>query len=462
MSIVNEGRSGSSNNLKLGDESRLHILLNIRPNLAGQFKIRDLIIGEEIIPSRSEFKRLMLTGYLSMICMAVAIIYPILDAVNGVYYSLPAYVILFFLPAVSILLIRKRRYKMAKILLMVSGNMVVFFAAVNDPFETGVFLFFIPTGIGLFAILEFKERNLGLALTALSLLLFLLAYFGDLRPSYVERPSESYIQLSLIFNYCVSLTISVLMVHFLMSLNDRSETELIAKGELASQRNKELQKVNEELDRFVYSVSHDLRSPLSSILGLTNLAKKASEKKEVDELLSMIQGRVEAQDHFIREIIDYSRNARTETISEIVSLKELVDETITTLKFNSIAERIHFKNDISASVQLVSDKTRLSVILNNLISNSIKYHDINKEKLYIEINYDDAAGKIRIKDNGIGIKPEHIGKIFHMFFRGSDRSTGSGLGLFITKEAVEKLGGKIEVTSVYGEGSTFTIYLPNG
>jgi len=428
--------------------------------LALQFKIRDLILGKHVIASRSEFKRLMLTGYLSLICMMVAIVYTILDLSNQVYYALPNYVILFSLPAVSIFLIRKKACMAAKVLLMISVNLVVFFSAVNDPFETGVFLFFIPTGIGLFAILEFKDRKVGLSLTVLSLVLFLLAYFGDLRPSYVERPSQFYIQASLIFNYGISLIVSVLIVYFLMGLNRRSENELIAKEELANQKNKELQKVNDELDRFVYSVSHDLRSPLSSILGLTNLAKKAIDKQELDQLLTMIQGRVEAQDHFIREIIDYSRNARTDSVLETVLLKELVDETLIALKFSSPGQ-IEFRNLVPNQTQVLSDKTRLSVVLNNLISNAIKYHNFTKEHLFIEISYDALNRKIYVKDNGIGIKPEHCEKIFNMFFRGSDRSTGSGLGLFITKEAVEKIGGKIEVQSVYGEGSLFTVALPH-
>jgi len=311
----------------------------------------------------------------------------------------------------------------------------------------------------LFAILEFKDRKVGLLLTLFSLILFLLAYFGDLRPAYVERPSQLYIQTSLIFNYAISLTISVLIVYFLMGLNRRSENDLIEKEKLANRKNKELQKVNDELDRFVYSVSHDLRSPLSSILGLTNIAKKTSDKQELDLLLTMIQGRVEAQDHFIKEIIDYSRNARTDSRLETISLKELVDEILMALKFSSPGQ-IEFRNLVPDQTQLRSDKTRVSVILNNLISNAIKYHNFTKDHLFIEIGFDGANRKIYVKDNGIGIKEEHCEKIFNMFFRGSDRSTGSGLGLFITKEAVEKIGAKIDVQSVYGEGSLFTVTFP--
>ena len=128
-------------------------------------------------------------------------------------------------------------------------------------------MFFIPAGIGGFAILAFKDHKAGLAMIAFTTALFLLAYFGGIQIE-AKRPSETYIKISFVFNYFISTIISVLSVYFLMNLNKQSEEELIRKENFASQKNSELQKVNEALDRFVYSVSHDLRSPLSSILGL--------------------------------------------------------------------------------------------------------------------------------------------------------------------------------------------------
>jgi signal transduction histidine kinase len=422
--------------------------------------LRDLIIGKQDIASRSEYKRLMLTGYLSIICMIVSIIYTLLDLSHDVYYALPAYGILLLMPLISLLMIRRQHYKASKICLMISVNMVVFWAALNDPFETGAFLFFIPTALGSFAILAFDDHKTGIVLATLTTILFLLAYFSDLQPFPVTRPSEEYIQTSFILNYFISVTISVLAVYFLMNLNKLSEDELIQKEIFASQKNSELQKVNEALDRFVYSVSHDLRSPLSSILGLTNLARQTTDPAELDEILEMIQGRINAQDHFIREIIDYARNARTEVIAESINLQLLVQEVIDALKFNVNADKIEFRKRIPADVTLHTDRIRLTVILSNLIGNAIKYCDPRKDHPFIEIGYSEDLSAIYVQDNGIGIMPEHREKIFNMFYRGSDRSTGSGLGLFITREAITKLGGAIEVKSVYGAGSTFTVFLP--
>ncbi|PZR37248.1 MAG: hypothetical protein DI538_12855 [Azospira oryzae] len=429
--------------------------------LANSFKLRNFLIGEEVIFSYPKFKRIMLTAYLALICMAVAFIYSIVDIANGVYYSWPAYVILFFMPLISIRFIQKKRYKAAKVILMISSNIGVFFAAINDPFETGVFLYFVPTAIGSMAMLEFDERWTGISLAGFTLFLFLLAYFGHF-DKYIQpvRPSEFYVQLSLVFNYFFSVTVSVLIIYFLTNLNRRAEKELSEKEELANLKNLELQKVNEELDRFVYSVSHDLRSPLSSILGLTDLARRTDDLKELDQLLIMIQGRVKAQDYFIRDIIDYSRNARTEVVHESVHLLSLVDEALEALRFNTNAQRITFIKQIDAGVYLISDKTRLAIILNNLIGNAIKYHDFSKENPEVEIGYSATTSSVYVRDNGTGIAPQHQQKIFNMFYRGAERSTGSGLGLFITKEAVTKLNGTIEVQSVAGEGSTFTVTFP--
>jgi signal transduction histidine kinase len=421
--------------------------------------LRDFIIGQQESPRGSEFKRLMLTGYLSIICSVVAIIYALLDISHDVYYALPAYLVLFIMPLISLWMIRNGHFKAGKIALMMSVNLVVFWSALNDPFETGTFMFFIPTGIGSFAILGFHDHKSGIALACLTVTLFMLAYFSDLQPIAAPRPSEEYIQTSFVLNYFISLTISILAVYFLMNLNRLSEAELERKENFANQKNAELQKANEALDRFVYSVSHDLRSPLSSILGLTNLARKTTAPAELDEILRMIQGRVQAQDHFISEIIDYSRNARTEIQPEKINLQQLTDQVIDSLKYNVNAEHIKFIRRVPANIIVESDRVRLIIILSNLIGNSIKYHDPRKDESYIEVGYTSDNKALYVQDNGIGIMPEYKNKIFEMFYRGSDKSTGSGLGLFITQEAVTKIGGRIEVRSVYGEGSTFIVYL---
>lgn len=221
--------------------------------------------------------------------------------------------------------------------------------------------------------------------------------------------------------------------------------------------------MNQELDRFVYSVSHDLRSPLSSILGITNLAKHADSKEQLIEYMKLIEGRIKAQDLFIREIIDYSRNVRTRVEKETIVVADLIHEIIESLRYQPGAEVMQFHvEEEEHQTKMTVDKTRLRIILSNLINNSIKYQDVRKahRNITISIRSSRQEHSIFVRDNGIGIATEHVPKVFDMFYRASENSSGSGLGLFITQEAVEKIGGTIAVESKIGEGTTFTVKLP--
>lgn len=402
----------------------------------------------------------MLSGFLALMSLIVAFIYSVFDLINGVFYSQPAYIILAAASMLAITLMRSGRFTLARVILLGIANLVVFWAAITDPFETGVFLFFIPAGIGSFAMLGNEERKASIALASFTTLLFLLAYFVHAIRIPVPPPEPIYIKISLLINYIISLTIAILAINFLISLNRESENELIHKEELAKQRNEELRKVNVELDRFVYSVSHDLRSPLSSIQGLINIAKLSQDPEEIRNILLMIEDRVNSQEHFIKEIIDYSRNTRTETRRDPINLRELVSEIVNSLRFSLDASKIDFRISIPADTILLSDRIRLTVILSNLIGNAIKYHDLSKPAPFIEIGYQPDESVLYITDNGSGIDPTHAGRIFDMFYRASESSKGSGLGLFITKETITRLGGTISVESELGKGSTFQIHLP--
>lgn len=421
---------------------------------------RNFLIKNQKGVSRGEAKRLMLSGFFAFMAFVVAIIYSIFDLINGVYYSQPAYVILAVVSILGIVLMRAGKLKAAKIILVIVANLVVFWAAITDPFETGVFLFFIPAGISSFAMLGNEDRKTSILLASFTTLLFLLAYFVHFARLPVAPPDPVYIKISLLINYVISITITILAINFLIGLNRESENELIQKEVIAKRKNEELKKVNIELDRFVYSVSHDLRSPLSSIQGLINIAKLSQDPNEIRHILSMIEDRVLSQEHFIKEIIDYSRNSRTETRRESINLYGLVDEIVNSLRFSLNADRIEFRMAIAHDTILLSDRIRITVILSNLIGNAIKYHDLTKKHPFIEIGYRPGESILYIIDNGSGIDTPHQDKIFNMFYRASEASKGSGLGLFITKETITRLGGTISVKSNPGEGSTFEIYLP--
>lgn len=226
--------------------------------------------------------------------------------------------------------------------------------------------------------------------------------------------------------------------------------------------NSELMKLNEELDRFVYSASHDLRAPLSSVMGLVEIARLETSVKAKDECLSMINQSVQKLDGFINDIIDYSRNQRIEIQVEKVDFEEEINDVFQELKFFDKEGSIKKTLKCNARRNFLTDGRRVNIILKNLISNSIRYHDFDKENqfIHIDVHLNSKSAIIKVTDNGIGIEDEHLSNIFKMFYRADEGSKGSGLGLYIVKETVEKLKGEISVNSKINEGTTVTITLP--
>jgi signal transduction histidine kinase len=168
-------------------------------------------------------------------------------------------------------------------------------------------------------------------------------------------------------------------------------------------------------------------------------------------------------DDTIKEILDYSRNARLELAITEIDLEELVSDCIGKLTYYDGFDQLSIMTEFSGNKTVCrSDKYRLSMVLVNLLSNAIKYRDQTKPQSYVLIKSNICDEKISIvfQDNGMGISNDLIGRVFDMFFRGSEKSDGAGLGLFIVKETIEKLNGSIQVSSSLGNGTKFEISIP--
>lgn len=225
----------------------------------------------------------------------------------------------------------------------------------------------------------------------------------------------------------------------------------------------QLKKTNYELDKFVYSVSHDLRAPLASVLGIINVAELEVLTPVHKNYLDLIRESIQRLDGFIWDILDYSRNKRMSLQIEKINFQQLIKEMQNNLRLIKGADRLKVTVEIHDTVPFYSDKIRIAIILNNIFSNAIKYQDFKKGSsnldISVAISYDKAT--IVMRDNGIGIPPKHLDKVFDMFYRAHDISKGSGLGLYIAKETVAKLQGSIKVESEYGVFTTFEISLAN-
>jgi signal transduction histidine kinase len=226
-------------------------------------------------------------------------------------------------------------------------------------------------------------------------------------------------------------------------------------------RTNSLEKSNQEMDRFVYSISHDIRSPLSSVQGLINIMKIDSSEHE--KYLGLIESSIIKLDNYTKDILDYTRNSRAKVSPRIINLNEVVDKCVSQLKYADNADNIDFYKDVDLQEPFFTDPWRLEVILNNLLSNSVKYKEKSRAQSFVKVNANLIDDKLRleIEDNGIGIDKVHLKKIYGMFYRASEDSRGSGLGLYIVSETVTLLQGSINIQSVVGEGTSITLEIPN-
>jgi signal transduction histidine kinase len=419
-------------------------------------RVRNIIIGEDrYIESWGEYKQVMLSGHFALIGILLCLVYMLFDFSSGNYVSIPVFATSIFFLALSVFIHRQGDHGLANYFMLPTLNITVYLFSASESPNTGAFMFFIVVAVAAFAVFNYKERLVSILFAVFTYILFALAYFIDFSIMPKRAYTEEMLLFHVVVNFTVALPATTMGVYLLISLNHYNAIQLVQSNEM-------LTKTNSELDRFVYSTSHDLRAPLSSVLGLINIADRTENPQDVKRYLSMMKERVHSLDKFIRDITDYSRNNRLEIVREKVNLSEMAHEIWDSLKFAPEAERINFQVEIPQDAIVESDKNRLRVIMGNLISNAIRYHDLAKAERFIRLQHQ-MNGKVfylRVEDNGQGIAPEYHTRIYDMFYRGNEQSKGSGLGLYIVKEALVKLSGSIHLESAPGKGSIFTVKLP--
>jgi len=236
-------------------------------------------------------------------------------------------------------------------------------------------------------------------------------------------------------------------------------------GQVEDQRQNRFTNANKELDTFIYHLSHHLKAPLSSILGLTNLALNNAPKTTDDFItyFSMIRQSALSMEHKLSELLHYSKNALGEVNVEKIDLSKILHEAFNDMKYLPGHEFIEFHVSVNDDQPFFSDAYRISAILENLITNAIKYSDRNKEKSFIHIKAQIIPEQVLITfhDNGIGIADDQLDKVFNMFYRATGTSSGSGLGLYLVGEMMNTLKGNIEISSTFGKETHITLTIPN-
>lgn len=232
---------------------------------------------------------------------------------------------------------------------------------------------------------------------------------------------------------------------------------------LLSIKNEELQKAYNELDKFAYSVSHDIRGPLSGVMGAIKVVRHLDDVSEIKEMLALMENSVKKLDTFILSMHDYYTVQRGELRIKEIDIEQIVSDLTDIHQGNITANNVQFSTNIDQQEPFWCDEITLKIVLNNLLSNAIKYQKQESNDRQIELNIGVAKGlaTIYVKDNGIGIPENYLNEIFGLFFRASTQDAGSGFGLYNVKDALIKLNGGIKVSSVLGDGAVFKVTIPN-
>jgi signal transduction histidine kinase len=409
-----------------------------------------------------KYKRVILVSQFTLFGAVAGFLHAIEDLVEGLIFMPMMDAIMSGSVFACYLLNESGKHCLARIVLLAFLNLFFFVYSSLAPADLGIYLYYF-SWVGLAAVVfETHENFYRFFFIGLSILLTVLLFatnFNIFGPTSFQAID---IERSFIINFVSSIVVLVFFVVFMVNTNDQSEKKLIELSNEVKETNKNLEKVNRELDRFFYSASHDLKVPLLDIKGAINSAMTEFEDEKVLAYFEVLKQRADKLDHFLQDVIDYARNSQTDLRVEMISMTQLVSAVIDNFTFVKGADRINFITDVPTNLEVEVDRVRLVIVLNNILSNSVKYHRLEQNDPWVKISAQVEERKLilSIEDNGLGMEEDLVPKIFNMFFRGTNQSKGSGLGLYIVKETLERMDGSIQVVSKYGAGSKFVIRIP--
>jgi signal transduction histidine kinase len=414
---------------------------------------------------KDELKRSILTFILGLISSSVCVII----LITHLYVNSPIrFYITFFCFIVLLLalfLIWFRKLGLGKILMIMAVSLSITVNASIAGSSNGENFIWFPLVAAIFIGFNLQEKaKIAFCLFFVFVCIFFLeaTNYSFLLDKTIHESAEQ-VYFRRIFTFSFSIITVIIYVYLLTRFNQRTKFKL-HKVNLRLKKNiLELKKKNQELDGFVSRAAHDLKAPLSSILGLVTLIKSTYSVEEINQYVTLQEKIVVKMNLFISEMLDLSLNDRTDLTPQKLNFNQILNDIFSQLNFMEESSRIIKLTNISEKGNFYSDPKRIEIILSNLLSNGIRYFDSNKKYNYIDIKIDvnDEVAKINIKDNGLGIEAEFIPRVFEMFFRINNAKKGSGFGLYIVKETVTKLKGKIELTSEIGQWTNFEITIPN-
>jgi PAS domain S-box-containing protein len=224
----------------------------------------------------------------------------------------------------------------------------------------------------------------------------------------------------------------------------------------------QIEQMNKEMTDFFYKSSHDLKGPLSSVRGLLELAKEDVDDEAASQYFGMISQAIDKLSSTVQQVLHTIKVRNSKTELGYIDFEQMIENVEQDLSHMPGIRNLKIHTSVRTSTRFYSDLNIMYSILQNLVENAVKYRDKSKEESWLDLSVEEYEEGIKIiaEDNGIGMSPQVQTRIFEMFFRAHADSQGTGLGLYIVKKGLEKLGGTIDVDSRENEGTRFIIYLP--
>ena len=392
---------------------------------------------------------------------AYSLIFSAINLLNNHFLLALITFLTFPLAIITYVLYKSGYVLLSKIWNLAQLNVVITMLAINTTQGGAITVFFIPIIVGTLITLQGKEKNYGYLMAATTVLLLIILLLSDVGIPDTEFNFEN-VRIERFMNLASAAIATILEVVFILRLSDKFQDKLVERSVEVNKKNYDLIKANGELDNFVYRVSHDLRSPLLSVKGLLSLVFQSPDLNEKTEgYLRRAETSINRLDDTIREILEYSRNSRLAQKLEVFDIRRMVELIFEDLRYLA-GPQFNFTIELNGPNEVMSDGYRINTVMRNLISNSVKYrrNDIPDPGLKVTIDNLPKLVTIKVEDNGEGIPENSLPRVFEMFYRGTNTSVGTGLGLYICREVIEKLNGDIRISSTPGKGTLVTIELP--
>lgn len=279
--------------------------------------------------------------------------------------------------------------------------------------------------------------------------------------------------------YILGIVVLLVLIFFIFRnnrykarLNQELEERVKARTQELDTANQKLKRseqqlieINKELETFIYRTSHDLKGPLSSSRGLISLALRSKDLTEAEQYIKLIQTSLDKMDNILVTLYEISVIRKGAVNLKECNMENVIGAVIKSFENYPNYNNIKFSINNKMTRSFITDEILSQTILRNIIENAVKYSKPTATEPFVKIDMKEEGeyNIISVSDNGMGIQKEYQEKIFDAFYRANTETKGSGLGLYIVKNAIDKLKGKIVLfSSDPAEGTTFHIYFPAG